>query len=343
MKKIIVASLLAVIFKTGFAQVKLTYANKFQIGYNVYTPIFIGSYASQGVNNGRWALEYYEAAGGLNFWKPWPNPNSGDGFLFLKDNGNVGVGMTNPSYKLDVNGIIRANNVSVSSDERLKTNIVPLKESINKLILLNAKIYNKSLLVNSPISGYTEKDSIKLLSNKPNPETQLGATDNKEFGFIAQELQKVYPELVSQDNEGIYSVNYIGLIPVLVEAIKEQQAQINILSKEQLLQKTCFVGKTSVNPTPNNGVVDNNSYLLQNSPNPFTNETVIIMFVKENSQNASLRIYDLQGIEIKSFTINGTGEKTIKLNANELKAGMYLYSLIIDGNKIDTKRMILTK
>jgi hypothetical protein len=84
--------------------------------------------------------------------------------LFLKDNGNVGVGMTNPSYKLDVNGIIRANNVSVSSDERLKTNIVPLKESINKLILLNAKIYNKSLLVNSPISGYTEKDSIKLLS-----------------------------------------------------------------------------------------------------------------------------------------------------------------------------------
>jgi hypothetical protein len=67
------------------------------------------------------------------------------------------------------------------------------------------------------------------------------------------------------------------------------------------------------------------------------------MFVKENSQNASLRIYDLQGIEIKSFTINGTGEKTIKLNANELKAGMYLYSLIIDGNEIDTKRMILTK
>jgi myo-inositol-hexaphosphate 3-phosphohydrolase len=67
------------------------------------------------------------------------------------------------------------------------------------------------------------------------------------------------------------------------------------------------------------------------------------MLIKENSQNAGLRIYDLQGTEIKSYTITGTGEKTIKLNGNELKAGMYLYSLIIDGVEIDTKRMILTK
>ncbi|CAI8355461.1 MAG: Uncharacterised protein [Owenweeksia sp. TMED14] len=48
-------------------------------------------------------------------------------------------------------------------------------------------------------------------------------TDDAQIGFIAQELREVYPEMVHEDEDGYLSVNYMQVVPVLVEAIKEQQ------------------------------------------------------------------------------------------------------------------------
>ena len=60
-------------------------------------------------------------------------------------------------------------------------------------------------------------------------------------------------------------------------------------------------------------------------------------------QDAALYIYDMNGTQISKHTLTQTGEGALTINANELQAGMYLYSLIADGQVIDTKRMILTK
>ena len=49
------------------------------------------------------------------------------------------------------------------------------------------------------------------------------------LGFIAQDLKAIFPELVDEDKDGYMSVDYVGLIPVLVESVKEQQAQIDEL------------------------------------------------------------------------------------------------------------------
>jgi len=51
----------------------------------------------------------------------------------------------------------------------------------------------------------------------------LGLSNDPQIGFIAQELEQVYPELVSSDQNGYKTVDYVKLIPVLVEAIKQQQ------------------------------------------------------------------------------------------------------------------------
>jgi Chaperone of endosialidase len=102
--------------------------------------------------------------------------------------------------------------LSQNSDSRLKKNIAPLQLSLNKLTQLNGYTYN-------------------WISKDKDP--------NQQIGLIAQEVQKLYPQLVSeikgQNGETTLAVNYTGLIPVMIESIKEQQKQIDEL--KLLVQK----------------------------------------------------------------------------------------------------------
>jgi hypothetical protein len=128
--------------------------------------------------------------------------------------GNVGIGVNNPSQALQVNGNIAASGTvssagtNLTSDARLKSNIVNLSQGLNKIMQLNPVNYDKKISLDS------------------------AATLN-ENGFIAQELQKIMPELVTEgkDKDKLLSVNYTAIIPVLTKAVQEQQA---IIEKQQM-------------------------------------------------------------------------------------------------------------
>ena len=130
--------------------------------------------------------------------------------LLLNPNGgNVGIGTTAPTTKLFVNGDITANSIAGTSDIRFKTNIRPVVNALDKVKALRGVYYN--------------------WNQKAFPEKEFGAQN--ELGFIAQEVEKVVPEIVSKDNtaEAYRSVKYDKLVALLVEAIKEQQKQIDSL------------------------------------------------------------------------------------------------------------------
>jgi hypothetical protein len=186
----------------------------------------------------------------------------------IQGNGNVGIGITDPSYLLDVGARMRIrstpgltaglwlNNdantsspafvgmftndevgfygqtgtpgwrfyvntttgnaflqgtLTQASDARLKKNIVPLNHTLDAIQQLNGYTYN--------------------WKDDANPDEQIG--------LLAQELQKVYPQLVKENDKGILAVNYSGMVPVLLTAIKEQQQQIEELKKlvQQLINK----------------------------------------------------------------------------------------------------------
>ena len=179
--------------------------------------------------------------------------------------------------------------------------------------------------------------SLRPVSYNLKPDSMLYVDDDKKnnmhYGLIAQEVREILPDVVDEDALGYLSVNYTELIPLLVQAVKLQQAQIDEL--QNALRET---KKNSMKSIPSSS-----AKLLQNTPNPFSQSTTIGYVLPATTKNASIRIYDMSGTEIVAFSIETFGKGEINVDGGTLRAGMYLYSLIADGQLIDTKQMILTK
>lgn len=130
--------------------------------------------------------------------------------LVIKENGFIGMGNSDPTVRLQVNGDIIANSIAGSSDIRYKTNIRPVENALDKVKSLRGVYFNWNQ------KAFPTKDF----------------SDKTELGFIAQEVEKVLPEVVMKDKtaEEYRSVKYDKVVALLVEAIKEQQKQIDSLT-----------------------------------------------------------------------------------------------------------------
>jgi hypothetical protein len=201
--------------------------------------------------------------------------------------------------------------------------------------------------------NYGLNDVMKLHPIKFNWKT--GDDPNDKLGLIAQELQKVIPEVVRDyefktdeatgKNEKVASermgVMYADLIPVLISAIQQQQKEIEEL--KTLVGQNQSVNNTTQQNINSSSVVLSSAVLEQNVPNPLKNTTSIRYSVPANAKNAQLIITDIAGKTIKQIELTKTGAGIINIDASALYGGTYNYSLIIDGKMIDTKRMIVSR
>lgn len=127
-------------------------------------------------------------------------------FRMSASTGNVAIGNGDPTEKLTVHGnVCYTGAIGGCSDLRYKTNLSPLSNSLNKVLQMNGFYYFWKR------DAYPEKDF----------------SDKRQIGFSAQELEELFPEIVLTDAKGYKSVDYSRMTPVLVEAIKEQQIQID--------------------------------------------------------------------------------------------------------------------
>lgn len=129
------------------------------------------------------------------------------------------LGTSSKRFNLVYADHVIARALEETSDETVKTNIRPLDSSLSKITKLRGVKYDLKP------EYFKTKDS--------NLKGSLVEKSKNEIGFLAQELKEVFPEVVFLDTtNNLYSVNYTRLIPVLVEAMKEQQAQIEELKKQ---------------------------------------------------------------------------------------------------------------
>lgn len=128
---------------------------------------------------------------------------------------------------ISISGKVVSNGINETSDARFKKNIRPLTNSLDRVLAVNGVTYN------------WRKEEFPEKAFK----------DKTEIGFIAQELELYFPELVETDSQGYKSVQYSHMVPVLLEAIKEQQKLINQLQGTVSNLSQAVYGKDITNPT----------------------------------------------------------------------------------------------
>jgi len=300
---------------------------------------------------------------GRTLWQGWTSvlldwmPPYNVPTMYPTSDGNFVIGAANSRVYMQAIQVW-ATWFTTTSDERVKENIVSLQSSLQKIKRLRAVQYNIKKEYVSDIAMKSKSDLRK--SN---------------IGFIAQDVQKIFPDLVTQsDSVGLYGINYMEFIPIIIDAMKEQsktidslkaqtsamdslKAQLAVLTNQVgVLQNCCSSnkggGKTkselvndaeTVNQSTSNTTSQTSAAkLYQNAPNPFKESTTIKLEIPETVGNAMVCIYDLNGRQLKCLAVSGRGITSVQIFGNELTAGLYHYALIADGALIDTKTMVLT-
>jgi len=284
---------------------------------------------------------------------------SGGAFgMIVRDNGIVGIGQwPGDVYKLQVFGTAWCQNgMWEQSDSSTKKEIKKLTKdnntSLYELSGVTYKFKKPAEIKNNQDKQYTQtSDTGSVIeSTVTNPTEDVESTalyDKTVYGFVAQDVEKIFPDLVFTDKNGLKSIRYNSFIPLIVETLKEQHLVIDTLRREneffkQQLSTCCVKNQLKSMAALSDESINSGAVLYQNMPNSFSEKTEIKYVLPDNTGSAMICVYDMQGKQLKCYNIAGSGENSITIYGNELSAGMYLYTLIVNGKEVDTKRMILT-
>jgi hypothetical protein len=230
------------------------------------------------------------------------------------------------TYTLDVDGIESAKN------------IVQRKNSLN--------IFGQHQNISIP--------DIDLKKTGKQQAEELKSKQEKEkivyTGFVAQEVEQAAKKLnydfsgvdKPKTEKGFYALRYGDFIVPLVKAVQEQQKQIEEQQKQIDELKALIQSVTKQSNSNATNISSSTAYLKQNTPNPFNKSTVINYHIPGNGGNAQIIVSDMKGNLIKTFAVT-KGEGRINISGGELAAGIYNYALLVNGKKVDTKQMVLTK
>jgi hypothetical protein len=268
------------------------------------------------------------------------------------------AGSTNGFYAAIFDGNTYAYGTYYGSDKNIKKDIHDVAEAMNIINKLKPKYYKfrddgKYAALHLPKGNHYGLLAQELEEVLPNlvSETPHELQDNKQEG-IKPDASGNFDPAIAQGKEAketikIKAVNYIELIPIIVKGMQEQGAENKELRdevqdlKEQLAELRNLVLNSQNGST---GAVNATSaYLEQNTPNPVSGSTTIRYHIPEQSTSARLTLTNAKGQVIKMVSLNNRGAGQLNLNTSSMAAGTYHYALYVDGRQADTKRFVVAR
>ena len=152
------------------------------------------------------------------------------------------------------------------------------------------------------------------------------------------------------------TIRIFVVFAAVVAALKEQQTAIENLRVQ--LMECCSQNRDSTDADANDdgeetmesksgsGLFNNlqtTALLYQNVPNPFSAATTIEYYLPQGVTEATLYVFTLNGMLMQTHPITARGAGSVTVSGSSLSAGMYVYTLVADGQIVDSKRMILTE
>lgn len=283
--------------------------------------------------------------------------------------GGAGVYATNHSYYLyyptnlqgmyaayfigstNLSGRTTAQEIYTPADESLSDNVESVEtrdgtSMLENLLKMNVLEFNMKSREKTevPKDGAEMTDEVKK-SYEYMKKDEAEMYSRRHFGLSAQELQKIYPNLVLKGQDNYLYINYTELVPVLIRSIQELKAELDEVkgkNDDTIKSRTAAFEDEETTTVGDATSIPAMATLAQNTPNPFSECTTIRFTLPENAQNAFIYIFDMSGKMHKQIPVT-PDMQSITIEGYELRAGMYIYSLVIGGKEMDTKRMILSK
>lgn len=249
-----------------------------------------------------------------------------------------------------ITGELTVPNMFIPADNRLSENIVSLNErgeeanTLDNLLAMNVIEYNMKSRIGDEMPESVEKDETGEVREAYEylKKDEMKMCARRHFGIDAEELQKVYPDLVLEGQDGYLSVNYTELVPILIRSIQELKQQVDELQGKASSRQTRSASWDEDTPDSSQPSALQGCVLYQNRPNPFSESTTIRFTLPEDAPQAFIYIFNMSGNMLKQIPVE-SGMQSVTISGGEFPAGIYLYSLVVGGKEIDTKRMILSK
>jgi hypothetical protein len=279
-----------------------------------------------------------------------------------------------PGGDIEVDGgVFIENNVYIQSDKSLKTEISEL-ENWKRILNLNSYTYKYKGKEDSQFSyGFMAQEVLHVLPEFTATWRGKGAVNYIGFiPFLIQGLKEHEEKLAEYDKVKENVEQAIAHFKEMEEELlanndKLQKENLELFSKietlenkNQLLESTvaelvkkfedicklpCVQGNTQLEGKGNifghSGILTQPASLEQNEPNPFTESTVIRYFIPEGIGSSRIDVRNTENKVVGSFPVNMEGHGNITISAGTLAAGTYYYSLVINNQVFETKKMVL--
>lgn len=200
------------------------------------------------------------------------------------------------------------------SDARAKENVHTINNGLSTISSLKPISYSWK-------AGQYSTDSIS--GSIPTGPADKGTI---EYGFSAQEVEKILPNIVKTDDSGIKLVNYTAIIPFLVKAVQEMKKE---------MEKQAVIIEKLLNSSQSGKLTTDNK-ILSCVPDKSCSQLTVTTQLDEKANDARLVISSMTGEQERSIPVS-TSNPTVTENISTLQNGVHIVGLYVDNSLTDSK------